>query len=228
MRLGILTGAVVCFGVWLAGCACRSGGNEPVRLESIEWSNIWIVGADKSDLQRVLLVGDSIVMGYYDEVEKSLAGKACCARYSTSKFVGNPDYLDELSLILKRHRYDVIHINNGLHGFDYSERQYQQGLRDLLCVLKKHAPHAKLIWALTTPVRKAGQLDQFDLEQNARAVARNQIAAKIMKDNGIPIDDLYDVVKDHPDYFADDGVHYNKTGKTELARRVAEAILGKL
>jgi hypothetical protein len=226
MRSGIIVGIIVCFGVGLAGCSSRSG--EPVRLESIEWSNIWIDGADKSDQPRVLLVGDSIVVGYGEEVEKALAGKAYCARYATSKFVGNPDYLDELTLILKRHRYAVIHINNGLHGFDYSERQYQQGLADLLCVLKKHAPQAKMIWALTTPVRKAGQLDQFDAEQNARAIARNQIAAKMMKDNGIPIDDLYDVVKDHPDYFADDGVHYNKTGKIELARRVTEAIMGRL
>ena len=77
------------------------GAAEPApKLERIEWSDIWITDADRDELPRVLLVGDSIVRGYYDGVEKALAGKAACARYTTSKFLGNPDYAGELGLIL--------------------------------------------------------------------------------------------------------------------------------
>ena len=44
--------------------------------ERIEWADIWVTDADKSDLPRVLLIGDSITRGYFDGVEKPLAGKA--------------------------------------------------------------------------------------------------------------------------------------------------------
>ena len=48
--------------------------DEPIR-ERIEWADIWVTDADKDDLPRVLLVGDSITRGYFGEVEEHLAGK---------------------------------------------------------------------------------------------------------------------------------------------------------
>ncbi|MHB8974904.1 MAG: hypothetical protein ACYC4N_31125, partial [Pirellulaceae bacterium] len=42
---------------------------EPIR-ERIEWADIWVTDADKNDLPRVLLIGDSITRGYFDGVEK--------------------------------------------------------------------------------------------------------------------------------------------------------------
>ena len=161
------------------------GAAEPApKLERIEWSDIWITDADRDAGPRVLLVGDSIVRGYYDGVEKALAGKAACARYTTSKFLGNPDYAAELGLILDRHRYGVIHINNGLHGWDCTEEEYRKGLEALVVLLREKAPGAKVVWGMTTPVRVAGDLTQPDADKNARAVARNQIAAEIMEKNG--------------------------------------------
>ena len=35
---------------------------EPIR-ERIEWADIWVTDADKDDLPRVLLIGDSITRG---------------------------------------------------------------------------------------------------------------------------------------------------------------------
>ena len=49
---------------------------EEVINERIEWSDVWIVNADSDTLPRVLLVGDSIVKGYYNGLEKALEGKA--------------------------------------------------------------------------------------------------------------------------------------------------------
>ena len=83
---------------------------EPVR-ERIEWADIWVTDADKIDLPRVLLVGDSITRGYFDGVEKQLAGKAYCARLTTSKCVADPSFLDEVQLLLKQYRFAVIHFN---------------------------------------------------------------------------------------------------------------------
>lgn len=201
------------------------GAAEPApKLERIEWSDIWITDADRDELPRVLLVGDSIVRGYYDGVEKALAGKAACARYTTSKFLGNPDYAAELGLILDRHRYGVIHINNGLHGWDCTEEEYRKGLEALVVLLREKAPGAKVVWGMTTPVRVAGDLAHLDADKNARAVARNQIAAEIMGKNSIPVTDLYAALADRPDLFADDGVHHNAKGRELLARMVADAV----
>jgi len=85
--------------------------DEPVR-ERIEWIDIWVTDADKTDLPRVLLVGDSITRGYFGGVEKHLAGKAYCARLTTSKCVSDPTFNDDLKLILNQYKFSVIHFNN--------------------------------------------------------------------------------------------------------------------
>jgi hypothetical protein len=197
---------------------------QQAKQEPIEWSDILIDNADKIDRPRILLVGDSIAQEYFPLVQTRLSGKANSARYTTTKFIVNPDYLPELSLILKRYKFDVIHINNGLHGMGYTEKQYQEGLHALLKTLKRLAPNAKLIWCTTTPVRMRENLTQFSSKQNNRVLARNRIATKIMNHNRIPIDDLYEVVKDHPEYYEKDGIHYNFKGKTVEAERVSEMI----
>ncbi|NLX96111.1 MAG: SGNH/GDSL hydrolase family protein [Rhodopirellula sp.] len=130
---------------------------EPIR-ERIEWADIWVTDADKDDLPRVLLIGDSITRGYFGEVEKALAGKAYFARLTTSKCVSDPFFPDEVQLLLKQYRFAVIHFNNGLHGWGYTEEQYRDGLVRLLETFEKHAAGAKLIWATTTPVREASNL----------------------------------------------------------------------
>jgi len=151
--------------------------DEPIR-ERIEWADIWITDADKIDLPRVLLIGDSITRGYFGEVEKLLAGKAYCARLTTSKCVADPSFLDEVQLLLKQYRFAVIHFNNGLHGWDYTEDQYRAGLSALLNTFDNNAADAKLIWATTTPVRESGNLGRI-AEKTERVKARNRIAAEV-------------------------------------------------
>lgn len=196
---------------------------EQIR-ERIEWIDIWVTDADKHDLPRVLLIGDSITRGYFNDVEKKLAGKAYCARLATSKCVSAPSFSDEVKLLLKQYKFDAIHFNNGLHGWGYSEAQYQDGLLKFLETVNKHAGGAKLIWATTTPMRESSNLQTFT-ERNERVKARNQIAAKIMKAHNIPINDLYGLVEQHPEWHSKDGVHFNGEGKTSQGAAVSESLL---
>lgn len=205
------------------------GGAEEAIHERIEWSDVWITNADRdTDKPRVLLIGDSIVRGYYNGVEKELGDRANCARFTTSKFAGHPDFLDELGLILRRFSFDVIHVNNGLHGWDYTEDQYREAIRDLLAMLKREAPDAKLVWCMSTPWRDSQDLSRFDEEKNPRVQARNAIAAELAAEAGIPITDLYALSADRQDHFASDGVHYNEEGRAAQATLVAEAIAKQL
>ena len=198
-------------------------GDQPVR-EPIEWTDTWIAHADKTDLPRVLLVGDSITRGYYDAVDKALEGRAYCARYCTSKFIGHADFLAELTILLDAYAPDIIHMNSGLHGWGYTEEQYAAAFAPLFDVLAKHAPKAKIVWASSTPMRNAQTLTEFD-PMTDRVRARNRIAREAMQGHGIPIDDLFTLVETHSDYYAKDGVHFNDAGRATLAKQVTDAIL---
>lgn len=203
-----------------------ASAEEPVR-ERIEWIDIWVTDADKDGLPRVLLVGDSITRGYFGAVEKQLAGKAYCARLTTSKCVSDPTFNDDLKLLLKQYKFSVIHFNNGLHGWGYTDDQYRDGLAKTVIAVKKHAGDAKLIWATTTPVREKTDLGTF-AERTDRVKVRNDFAAEIMTEQHIPTDDLFELVKDHAEWTSGDGVHFNGKGNEVLAKQVAESVLENL
>jgi len=204
----------------VAGNVCSE---DKALLERIEWSDIWVVNANIDDLPRVLLVGDSIVRGYFATVEKELNGAADCARYATSKFLGNPGYLAELELLLKEYRFDVVHINNGLHGWAYTEQQYGDSIPKLLAMIQKQAPGAALIWATTTPVRNRDDLSRLS-DRTERVRERNRIALEILKKRGVPVDDLCGLVENRPDFYAGDGTHFNEKGRAAQGKQVAETI----
>lgn len=203
-----------------------SRAEEPI-LEGTEWTDVWIAHAPEKDKPRILLVGDSIARAYYPGVEAALQDKAYCARFATSAFLTNPDYLAELTILLERYPFAVIHVNNGLHGYGYTEEQYKQGIEQLLDLLKQKAPKARLVWCLTTPFRDAEDLDKLGKEDE-RVVARNKIATEICAVRKIPINDLYAPMKDHPEYFEPDGVHYKAEGQAIQAEQVARTISGQL
>jgi hypothetical protein len=203
-----------------------ASADEPVR-ERIEWIDIWVTDADKDDLPRVLLVGDSITRGYFGAVEKHLAGKAYCARLTTSKCVSDPTFNDDLLLLLKQYKFSAIHFNNGLHGWGYTEEQYRDGLLRTVVALKEHAGDAKLIWATTTPVREKANLETF-AERTDRVKVRNKLASEIMTEQQVPTDDLFELVNEHGEWTSGDGVHFNGQGNEALAKQVATSILEHL
>jgi hypothetical protein len=198
-----------------------------LKREDIEWTNIWVPNLQKSDLPRVLLVGDSITNSYYDTVANLVKGKAYVARLATSSSLGDPALLDQVKFMLANYKFAVIHFNNGMHGFDYTDAEYQNDIPKLLRIIRKYAPGAKLIWATTTPVRKKGHLQEFDAE-NKIPLARNKIVASVAAKEGIPLNDLYAMVEKNPEYSGDDGIHFKPEGTVLLGKQVATMVLGVL
>ena len=139
---------------------------QPIR-EDIEWLDVWVPDNSVKDLPRVLLIGDSITKGYYSQVAEKLKGKATVSRLATSKSVGDPALLAEVALVLSQTHFDVIHFNNGMHGWGYSEQDYQTHFPELLETLKKGAPDAKLIWATTTAVREGDHFSKLAAQDRA-------------------------------------------------------------
>jgi hypothetical protein len=138
--------------------------------------------------------------------------------------MGDPNYLDEVKVILKRYQFRVIHINNGLHGLGYTEEQYRQSLSQLMETLKKYGKGAVVIWATTTPRLSREKLVPL-VPENERVKERNRIAVEYMTKHGIEVDDLFGLVAEHSEYFREDGEHYNDQGRAVEANQVSEIIM---
>ena len=190
-------------------------------------------------LPKVLLIGDSICSGYHKGVEKALAGKAVVARAGS----GGRDTrytLEKTPNWLGDGKWDVIHFNWGLWDMRHAVKdgaltyavpveEYEANLRKLVTQMKSTG--AKRIWASTTPVLWD---EPGKGRTNPDVIRYNEAAARVMKENGVAVDDLYAVIKPRIDElqskaYATD-VHYNEKGYQVLAGAVTkeiEAALGE-
>jgi len=176
----------------------------------------------KPDKPRVLLIGDSISIGYTPATVKLLEGVARVTHHP-----GNAQHtrngLEKLKEWLTGGPYEVIHFNWGLWdlrngGTAVPVDEYEKNLREIVRQLK--ATNAKLIWASTTPVPEgaAGRT-------NKEVLAYNAAAKKIMEENKIPCDDLYAFAQPRLDKIQQaKNVHFTKDGSEVLAKQVAESI----
>ncbi len=72
---------------WMAlrpSIARADASTAPPLRETIEWIDYGNPQANKSDLSRVLRIGDSITRGYYDVVASEFKGKAVVVQLATS------------------------------------------------------------------------------------------------------------------------------------------------
>lgn len=196
----------------------------PIR-EGIEWLDVYMPNTNDHSLPRILFIGNSITRGYYPEVQKMLEGKAYVARLATSKSVGDPALIKEVELIMSYYKFDIVHFNNGLHGFGYTEDEYQKALPEFVATIRKNAPGAKLMWATLTPSHTRADAKVF-APNIGRIKARNKIALDyITAQKDIRVDSLWENTVGHPEYWqGGDGVHPIATGYTELAKLVVDAV----
>jgi hypothetical protein len=189
------------------------------KPEEIEWT--WDVRPPHSDasLPNVLLVGDSITRNYFPEVTRQLKGIANVYLMASSICVGDPRLPDELASFAKMEdvQFRVVHFNNGMHGWDYSEAEYKAGFPAYLAALRQIAPRAAFIWASTTPVRK----EKEPGPANARIDARNAIALTFVHD--MAVDDQHALMAKHADLYQDD-VHFNEDGSNIAGDAAAATI----
>ena len=194
-------------------------------------------------LPKVLLIGDSISMGYYPFVKDSFFGKAEVLRPmksngdmyncqgTTNGVLGIADWIADIE-------WDVIHFNFGLHDIKHidwitkknsnsqedphqaSPKQYGKNLKFIVKKLKK--TEAKLIFATTTPypntVRKP-------LRKPGMSKIYNEVALKIMAKNNIQVNDLYNYVLPKMEKLQrPNNVHFSLYGSQKLAEKVVTSI----
>lgn len=193
---------------------------------------------DVPGLPRVLLIGDSISIGYTREVRQRLAGRANVHRPPENcgpTVLG----LEQLDGWLGSGRWDVIHFNFGLHDLKFmdakgtyivpgpndrplaSPEEYAANLRAIVARLQRTG--ARLIFATSTPVPAGtvGRVERSELTYNAAA-------EQVMRDAGVPIDDLHALVVIHPELQLPKNVHFKPEGYMALAEQVTVTITAAL
>ncbi len=190
-------------------------------LETIEWT--WAAKPDNPDpaLPNVLLFGDSITRGYYPEVTKLLAGHANCYLFATSAASGDPRLIHQVDDYFRMMplKFAVIHFNNGMHGWKYTEAAYGSSLPQLVEALQAKSHGAKLVWATTTPVHAADSGGAT----NPRIDERNAESLRIMQRFHILIDDQHALMVAHDDLH-NGSVHYTEAGSAVQAKQVQQII----
>jgi hypothetical protein len=209
--------------VLAASAGAQDANVPPSARESIEWCDIWISHANETNLPRVLLIGDSITRNYYGGVEKRLEGKAYVGRLTTSAFISDPALLKQIEMVLDAYKFDVVHFNNGMHGWQHSEVEYKKAFPKFLATIKAHAPNARLIWANTTTLKESPPPGTQTGSSDERIAARNAIALEFIQPEGVTVDDLYTLGKGHPEYHRDN-VHFNDQGVALQAAQAAARI----
>lgn len=182
---------------------------------------------DVQGLPRVLLIGDSISMGYTLPVRAALKGKANVHRIPGN---GGPTtngtaHVEEW---VGSGQWDVITFNFGLHDLKIMENgrhqvslaDYENNLTAIAQRLKRTG--AKVLFITTTPVPE-GQLNP--VRHTGDVPLFNGVARKVMEAEGIPVVDLYSFALARlAEIQRPVNVHFTEAGSAVLAGEVAAAI----
>lgn len=200
---------------------------------------------DHPDLPNVLIIGDSISIGYTVAVRKLLDGKADVFRAKANCAYSGNGVSNVKKWVGSDRRWDVIHFNFGiwdthyLHKgqlvrtsqlkdykredltLRYTTEQYIENLKKILAVLQQ--TDAQLIWATTTPVT------QWPEVQRVAHREKNQAARALMTNEAVTVNDLYELALPNlKTWQSGDGCHFTALGSTELARQIAASISAAL
>ena len=170
-------------------------------------------------MKKIILIGDSIRLGYCKYVREALSGEAevlfpeenCRFTQHVFRFLGdwkrNGNWGDDA---------DIVHWNVGLwdvlHLYgdgpftpidvyaDYIKRIDRQ--------MRIHFPRAKFIFATSTNVQQEKYGKDFK-RFNSDIIAFNRAAIKALADTDTEINDLYAVTENIPDSCRSDLTHFN-------------------
>ncbi len=243
MKRRIFFGLVLALAAAIASPASRADDTSPATTKAKIPDHLKKALANPQEdpsLPNVMLIGDSISIGYTIPVRKLLEGKANVFRPPTNCAYSSRGVANVKSWLGTR-RWDVIHFNWRIWDTHYlrdgklvratsegnyapselkiraTEAQYVDNLKQILAILE--GTGAKLIWASTTPVMNR-QGERFE-----HIAKYNRATAMLMNERGIEIDDLYGLVLPHAaNWQTKDRGHYNELGNSKLGEQVARCI----
>ena len=157
-------------------------------------------------LPRALIIGDSIYNEPSRMVAEELKGRVEIVWQYDLSNLHSGAALEQIDKLLGENDWDLIHFNFGLADLMHkdpntksiramskeaggirvsSPQVYEKNLREL--VKRFQATGAKIVWASTTPIRS----DYNGVLEADSEIEYNRIAAEIMKENQIMINDMH-------------------------------------
>ena len=189
-------------------------------------------------MKKILLLGDSISIGYREFVRAAFSGvREVVYPAENGRFAANLlrrlyDYKTELRLL---DEVSLVHWNAGLWDdlilpdgkAQTSAERYREDIERICITLKILFPSAKCVFATSTPVLEACYPEKFEYYRryNADTERYNEIAKRVVLAHGGEIDDLYTVMKDTPESYHSDPTHFNTK---EGTRRISEAVISSI
>ncbi len=191
-------------------------------------------------LPRILIIGDSISIGYTPPLSRLLEGRA--------EVVHNPgnaaharNGAEKIDAWVGTSRWDVIHFNHGLHDLKYlndagsnavtrAEGHRQVDIAEYTACLEKMVLRmkqsgAKLIFATTTPFPEGAKPIRISTD----CALYNEAALAVMKKHGVAINDLCAFAAPHlAEWQKPVNVHFLPAGSDQLALEVARQIWKRL
>ena len=176
-------------------------------MRSVSGDGYCMQRADAKDpsLPRILIVGDSISMGYRGFITEHFKGRACVDYWVGGGWFASDVKGDDFPAlrswdgVLSNGPYDVVswnsmtlHMWNGAPG-RCSEATYPAQMTKVVEHLQKTAPDTKFIWIRCTPWRTMPDTGRPTLfkEKNDAIIRLNKLTDEIMAKHDIPEVDLY-------------------------------------
>lgn len=188
-------------------------------------------------MKKVVLIGDSIRMGYELAVREELAGLADVwgPEENGAHTVNVIMHLQEW---VGKRQPDVVHVNAGLHDLKTDRwdgrdtvvplAHYRDNVARIIRWVRTHTD-ASVVWATTTPVNHdlahaahAGARDFSRYSEDV--VAFNAEAVEMARSLDVPVNDLYAVIvaAGQAALQTDDGVHFTPDGCAALGKAAAD------
>jgi lysophospholipase L1-like esterase len=195
------------------------------------------------DRKRILLIGDSISIGYHKHVQQMLPAALVTRPMRNEKAAENCQGTDsgikniDRWLEIEGGHWDVIHFNFGLHDLKHvnaetgknsndandplqsTPQEYETQLREIVKKLKQTG--ATLVFCTTTPVPEGCK----PLRETTAPQVFNAIGKKIAQENDIAINDLYAfALPKLAEIQRPANVHFSNEGSAVLAEQVTREI----
>lgn len=189
-------------------------------------------------MKKVLLLGDSIRMGYQGEVKKLLENEyEVIYPGDNGRFAAYT--LWQVNQAFKHHPdIALVHFNNGYWDMNIESPmteaihpvlEYQSFLRRIVALC--HSCGAKVVFATTVPIWEAGETDDNTGTNasirfsDAWVKEYNAAALEVMHEMGVVVNDLYALcMEDDRRYKCADLLHLSAEGNRRCAAQVAEYI----
>lgn len=198
----------------------------PFKLIAILAFCLLCMAAKENKVKNMLVIGDSISIGYTPFLEKSLAPDVVVA-HNPGNGGSTVRGVENIEKWLDNRQWDIILFNFGLHDLVHKDQEnkydvvngkisvlleeYRKNLETIVAKLRETTAELYFVTTTVVPENSPGRKVEDPAKYNA-------VALEVMKKSGIKVIDLYTAsLTIHPQNSKPGNVHYTPEGYGQLA-----------